>query len=178
MSELTKGGSGFVGYEYKEVSARRDRVSILLDGYRSFGWVFDENNAPQKSGSLVLLKLKRDRKILNKAELTRLQRHFESCMEEIAMLEKAKTSAAKAAAITVGLVGTAFMALSTFAVTHAPPLLLPCVLFAIPGLVGWGLPYYIYKEILKRRSAKILPLTEKKYDEIYEVCEKGNNLLI
>ena len=42
----------FVGYEYKEVSASSDKVSLLLDGYESFGWEVDDNftlNVPQRS---------------------------------------------------------------------------------------------------------------------------------
>ena len=32
----------FVGYEYKEIIAEGSRVSLLLDGYESFGWEIDE----------------------------------------------------------------------------------------------------------------------------------------
>ncbi len=62
----------------------------------------------------VTMKFKRDRKIRNKAELTRLQRQFESGAAEIAALEKSKTLGASAAAFLIGIVGTAFMAGSVF----------------------------------------------------------------
>lgn len=177
MSEITKGGNGFVGYEYKELSVKSDKVSFYIDGYRCFGWVADGNITPQKSGTQVIIKIKRDRKILNKVELTRLQRHFEGCVDEIKIFEKSKISAARIGSITIGLLGTVFMALSTFAVTNEPPQILLCVLFAIPGFIGWGLPSFIYKAVLKRRTKKISPLIEQKYDEIYEICEKGNSLI-
>lgn len=64
-----------------------------------------------------LLCLRRDRKIINKAELTRLQRNFEDCMRQVDMLERSKTSKASAAAISIGIIGTMFMAGSVFAVT-------------------------------------------------------------
>ena len=42
----------------------------------------------------MTLRLKRDRKIVNKTELTRLQRNFEACVREIQSLENSKTSKA------------------------------------------------------------------------------------
>ena len=39
--------------------------------------------------------MRRDRKIVNKAELTRLQRKFESCVGQLLSLEHSKTSAAQ-----------------------------------------------------------------------------------
>ena len=88
------------------------------------------------------LRMKRDRKLIHKMELTRLQRHFEACAKEIEVLEKSKTSVASAWAFVVGILGTAFMAGATFAVTHEPPMILLCIILAIPGFIGWALPYF------------------------------------
>ena len=84
--------------------------------------------------------MKRDRKIINKMELTRLQRNFEAYVEEIRHLEKEKTSLPSIVAITTGIIGTAFIAGSTFAVTANPPHIVLCILLAIPGFLGWILP--------------------------------------
>ena len=175
MSELKKSAAGFVGCEYLEVAAGGE-ASRYLDCYRSFGWVPDENrsSAEVRQGKLHL---KRDRKIANKAELTRLQRHFEACAGEIRALERAKTASASAWALGVGLAGTAFMAGSTFAVTHEPPVVWLCVLLAVPGLLGWILPYFLHRRLVARETARITPLIEVKYDEIYEICETGVKLL-
>lgn len=116
------------GYEYKEITADMGQISFLIDGYENFGWEVDENVAqpaletfPKRAGAMqrkkAVLRLKRDRKIINKTELTRLQRHYEACIAEIQYLENKKTSAPSILAITVGILGTAFMAGSTFAVT-------------------------------------------------------------
>lgn len=176
MNEITK--SGFVGYEYKEVTADQEKVSMYLDGYMNFGWVPDENI--QSSGLMgkVTLKLKRDRKILNKTELTRLQRHFEACMDEIDAMEKSKTSSATMWTLVIAIIGTAFMAGSVFAVTHEPPMILLSILLAIPAFIGWILPPFVHKTMVRKRTAKLAPLIDQKYDEIYEICEKGNKLLI
>ena len=110
-------------------------------------------------------------------ELTRLQRHFEACAKEIEALEKSKTSVASIWAFIVGFIGTAFMAGSTFAVTHEPPMILLCILLAVPGFIGWALPYFLYHHIVVKQTKKIQPMIEAKQDEIYDICEKGHSLL-
>lgn len=93
----------------------------------------------------MTIRMKRDRKIINKMELTRLQRHFEACLNEMEALEKSKTSAATVWALAVGILGTVFVAGSAFAITHEPPIVWLCILLAIPGFIGWILPYFIYR---------------------------------
>lgn len=183
MDEAGIRQKNFVGYEYKEITAESSRASFWLDGYENFGWEIDEklpgngNAVKTPKQSKVTVRLKRDRKIINKTELTRLQRNFEACVGEIDALEKAKTSSATMYALILALIGTAFMAGSTFAVTAQPPHILWCILLAIPGFAGWIFPYFLYKRIVRRQTEKLAPLIEKKYDEIYEICEKGNRLI-
>ena len=77
----------------------------------------------------------------------------------------------------MGILGTAFIAGATFAVTAQPPHILLCIILAIPGSLGWILPYFLYKAGVRKQTEKMTPLIEEKYDEIYEICEKGNKLL-
>lgn len=177
-------GKEFVGYEYKEICTDKDKASFIMDGYENFGWEVDGNIRERADAGCnlhfqnkVVLHLKRNRKIVNRMELTRLQRNFDACVNEIEALEKEKTSKATVYALAVGIVGTAFMAASTFAVTAQPPHVFLCVLFAIPGVIGWILPYFIYKRTAARQTEKMNRLIEEKYDEIYLICEKGNRLL-
>ena len=126
-------------------------------------------------GKLVL---KRDRKIINRVELTRLQRHFEACVRELDELEQSKTTRASICSITVGLIGTAFLAGATFAATHQPPLIILTILLAIPGFIGWIVPWFLYRAMVRRRTRVVDGLMERKYDEICEICEKGHQLLV
>lgn len=170
----------FMTYEYKEVHAEESRLSFMLDCYENFGWRLDENVHDSKNkvaDSHNVLHLKRDRKIINKTELTRLQRNFEACVTELGLLEKKKTSTASMYAISVGIIGTVFMALSTFAITAQQPHILLCIILSIPGFIGWITPIYIYKYELRKQTEIITPVIEEKYDEIYMLCEKGNKLL-
>lgn len=174
----------FMAYDYKEIVTDSNRASFLLDGYECFGWETDEkfsgivgNVTGVPLSAKVSIRLKRNRKILNKMELTRLQRNYEACVKEIAALESAKTANATMNAIIIGVIGTAFMAGSVFCVTAQPPLIIPCILLAIPAFIGWALPLPIYRETVTKQTERINPLIEAKYDEIYEICEKGNKLL-
>lgn len=183
MGETGEQQKSFIGYEYKEVVTESGRASFLIDGYENFGWEIDENLPKSgKTGGMpeqkrVIIRLKRNRKIINKMELTRLQRNFEACMDEIEAMEKSKTSAATICALVTALAGTAFMAGSVFAVTAQPPQVIACILLALPGFLGWILPYFLYKRMAEKQTKKLTPLIEEKYDEIYEICEKGNKLL-
>ena len=175
MSEITKNENNFIGYEYKEATVNRGMESVYTDGYANFGWELDGTAPSQQGISAITLKLKRDRKIRNKAELTRLQRQFESCAAEIDALERSKTTGAMIAAFSIGLLGTAFMAGSVFA--YLAGMLPLCIILAIPAFIGWILPYFSYHNIQRKKTAKVTPMIENQYDAIYEVCEKANALL-
>ncbi|MGM9937725.1 MAG: hypothetical protein ACI38A_10295 [Candidatus Ornithomonoglobus sp.] len=174
---MNNDNKAFTGYDYKEITADKKNVSQYIDCLECFGWQLNDKVPASGGRNRVTLHLKRDRKIINKAELTRLTRHFEACMNEINALENSKESAALAVSLSIGLIGTAFMAGSTFAVTANPPIIWLCVLLAVPGFIGWILPYFVHKKVFSKRAETVAPLIEAKYDEIYEICEKGSALL-
>ena len=175
MNENTKTGKDFIGYEYKELIVDRDKEGVYADGYPNFGWQLENSAAPFFGLSSVILKFKRDRKIRNKAELTRLQRQFESNVSEIEKLEQSKTTTAVITSFTIGLIGTACMAGSVFAFLGG---MIPlCIVLAVPALIGWALPYFCFIRLRNKRTERIAPLIEQQYDSIYEVCEKAHGLL-
>lgn len=167
----------FIGYEYKEITVSSEQAPMYMDCYETFGWEPDENIVTAKGQHSTTIRMKRNRKIMNKMELTRLQRHFEACVQEIDELERSKTSAATIWALAIGIIGIAFMAGSVFAVTHQPPIYWLCVLLAIPAFAGWIAPCFVYRHVVRLKTKKIQPLIEAKQEEIYEVCEKGHSLL-
>lgn len=141
--------NNFVGYEYQNVNVKRSMVSIYADGYKNFGWELE--GTAEEPGKLamdtVTMKFKRNRKIANKVELTRLQRNFDACVSEIVSLEAAKHLKASAVASAIGIIGTAFMAGSVFAVTSGK--IIACIVLAVPAFIGWILPYFLFKNQLK-----------------------------
>lgn len=182
MNKKIKNGQHFVEYEYKQVITNVNKVSFLIDGYKNFGWIVDKNMSQdttniQNTHARVVLRLKRNRKIINKMELTRLQRNFEFCLKVINYLEKSKKSKATIYALIVGIVETILMVGSVFMVMLEPPMIVLCIIFAITAFAGWILPYFIYKQVERKRTIKVNPLIKEKQDEIHEICKKGNKLL-
>ncbi|MGN0552312.1 MAG: hypothetical protein ACI4I1_02940 [Oscillospiraceae bacterium] len=170
--------NSFVGYEYRDVTVKRNMASVIVDGYENFGWEVDSTGETIDNLTTIdkmVIKFKRDRKIRNKAELTRLQRNFDACISDIDSLEKSKFVKPSVVAYLVGIIGTAFMAGSVFCVIASK--IIPCIILAVPAFIGWVLPYFLYKSILKKKTEEVTPLIDEKYDEIYTVCEKANALL-
>lgn len=188
MREVQNSNLGHIGYEYREITVPRELSSLCLDSYPCFGWEPDPNHEtagaqgnshggqPGKRETATLY-FRRKRSLCNKTELTRLQRNFDSCVSELQALERSKTTASTIAALVIGLIGTAFMAGSVFAVTAQPPILWLTVLLAVPGFAGWIVPVFLYRSVLRKKTAEIDPLKEQKYDEIDQLCEKGSRLL-
>ncbi len=174
----------FIGYEYKEVVGDSSMIGILMDGYESFGWEITEQTkirqeqqaARAKMPSKEKLNIRRDRHIINKVELTRLQRNFEACISEIERLENAKTTKGTIFSLFVGMLGTVFLGLGTFAVVAKNPNYVLMFICAIPGFIGWILPYFVYKKLVKSETERINPIIDQKYEEIYELCMKGQRL--
>lgn len=165
----------FTGYEYRDITVKKTMQSVYADSFGSFGWIAEGIGEAVGKVDSVVMKFKRDRKIRNKSELTRLQRQFEACTAEIVSLERSKVTKAAGIAYAAGVIGCAFMVGSVFAVTAGNiPL---CVVLAVPGFLGWIVPYLIFRRISTKRTEAVNPLIEQKYDELYSVCEKANALL-
>ena len=167
--------NSFTGYEYRDITVKKTMQSVYADSFGSFGWIAEGIGEAVGKVDSVVMRFKRDRKIRNKSELTRLQRQLEACTAEIVSLEKSKVTKAAAVAYVVGVIGCAFMAGSVFVVTAGNiPL---CVVLAVPGFLGWAAPYLIFRSISRKRTEVVNPLIDQKYDELYSVCEKANALL-
>ena len=167
----------FTSCEYKELTVPGSKASFYLGCYESFGWQQDENFPLREAGGKITLRLKRSRRLVNKTELTRLQRHFEANMEELAALERSKTSTATVWALCIALLGTAFMAGSVFAVVAAPPRIVLSIVLAVPAFAGWLAPYFVYRRVRDKKTRQVNPFMEEKMEEIYALCEKGQSLL-
>lgn len=172
---MTEKHESFVGYEYKDITIKGSMASIYTDSYANFGWELEKSSIPPRGSSYITLKLKRNRQLRNKAEISHRQRQFEQAMETVRSLEQAKIFKAALVAYIVGVIGTAFMAGSVFALTAGSTTL--CLLLAIPGLIGWVAPYWLYRGINRQKTAELNPMIDEQYDDIYELCDQANQLL-
>ena len=199
MEELVK--KQYIGYEYKTVTVRAEIESLWVDSQRSFGWELEKKEkaiikhvwgplrvmlAPlallpgsqcdklivdRESDKKVVLTFKRDKKIENKEKLNRLESGFERTAAALDALESSKTTSGTVAAYTVGLVGTVFMGLSMF--SYLGGMLPLCILLAVPGFVGWILPFFLKKTLVSKKTQLVQPEIERQYEDIYSVCQEA-----
>ena len=174
MNENIQDKREFMGYEYKNVTVKHEIADIYIDCFPYFGWILERKMSTLNWIKSITLKFKRDRKIINKIELTRLQREFESRIREIDKLTTSMNVNAVTMACIVGIIGTAFMAGATFA--FLADMILLCIILAVPAFIGWIIPYFCYVKILEKKTKKNEPLIEQQYDLMYEACEKANML--
>lgn len=157
-------------YDYREITVKNSMVSLYKEAYRRFGWVLISDEKNQHT----TLRFRRERMIRNKAELTRLQRNFDACVEELSELEEAKTDTASKAGFGVSIVGSLFLCCSVLLSVASE--MAVSILVAIPGVLGWLSPGFLYKLISKKKTEEMEPLIEQKYDEIHRVCQKADGL--
>lgn len=167
----------YKSYDYKQVVVKEEQLSFYIDCYANFGWRVDENIPIHHERGQCLVQFKRDRALINKVELTRLERNFDACLTELNKMENSRTNIPTIEAITLALVGTAFVAGATFAATAETPLIVLSIVLAIPGFLGWGLAYPFYRRSAARRTQTLEPFISAKRDELDEICRRGHSLL-
>lgn len=161
------------GYDYKKLKILNSKDYEYLDALKCFGWKIDE----EKNKDTNVYVLKRERNIINKTELLRLEKNLDVCNNDIYKLLKSIHSHASIVSLAVGLIGTIFMTLSTFSIIGKTPNISLCIIFAIPGFICWILPYFIYKMYKKKREKDIYQFIEEKEREIDIICNKAMNLI-
>lgn len=179
----------FVAYEYLSLNVKSELVPLYIDCYENFGWLLINNtalvdkedyylnNTNISNNKLVNIKFKRDRRIKNKVELLSLQRKLESSLKEIEKLENEPSTKGIISAMTIGLIGTIFLAISVFSITATNPLYIPCILCGIIGIIGWILPYFAYIKVKKQHKEANVILIEEQYNTIYDSCEQAKKLI-
>lgn len=164
-------------YDYRTIVVKQSMVSLYTEAYKYFGWIMicaDADERALVSGGQTTLEFKREHKIRNKGELTRLQRSFEACVNEISEMEESKKAAASRVGCGVSIAGSVFMCCSVL--LSAASQAAVSLLLAIPGILGWLSSGFLYNVVEKKKSEEVDPLIEEKYDEIQQVCHKANGL--
>lgn len=159
----------FVGYEYTSVRVSAARESMVVDSYRNFGWLPDGS----RNG---MLRFKRDRSLLNKTELTRLQRQFDSHLRELDSLEKVPGHKSSLIGWCVGLLGCVFLGGATF--SYLGGFMVLMVVLAVPGFLCWLGAAPIANKIRRIVEVRNEPAIDHLYDMNYDVCRRANSLLM
>lgn len=173
-----------VTYEYLSLNIKDDLEPMYIDFYESLGWIsintgkrdYYINSDPKKN--LINIKFKRNRRIQNKEELNKLQKQMEEIMSNIEKIEKRPNTKATIYAMIVGIIGLGFMALALGASTGESMRIVPTVIFSVLTILCWSIPPFLYKEIVKKETEKIKVEIDKEHEKIYDICEKGKDILL
>lgn len=164
--------TGFVAYEYTTIRAPRDLARLHEDTYRNFGWtVTDEHTVP----GAVEFTLKRDRNIRTRSAVTELERKAQRSLTKIDRLNTSPRNFAMTSAMTIGLVGTAFLAGSVF--TLLGGFIVASVALGVVGLLGWAGGAGAYIIVRNRRTAKLAAAIDAEYGTVNACAEQANRLL-
>ncbi len=94
----------FIGYEYLDIVVQKNYFRLFEDGYENFGWKLENViNTPNSYGTATI-RFKRDRKLKNKHEISKLQKQFNETVSEIDHLERKKGFHASTAAYVIGVI--------------------------------------------------------------------------
>lgn len=179
----------FIAYEYLSLNVKSDKEPLYIDCYENFGWILINNtalvdnedyyinNVNINGNKLVNIKFKRDRKIKNKVKLISLQRKIEISLKEIDKLEKQPYTKGMCYAMSIGVIGTIFLAISVFSITAINPIYILAIPTGIIGLIGWILPFFIYKKVSSTKEKENTTLIDEQYNIIYDTCEQARILI-
>ena len=201
MNEL----KSYTGYEYKKVTMDTSLESLWRDSMANFGWEMEKSEAKivkrlpfalwvmapplsllpwrpfhkqlrdHASDKEVEVTFKRDCKMARNQELNQLEARFEHCARSIESMETTKGMTAAVLASAIGLLGTACMAVSPFA--YLAGMTPAFMIAAIPGFLGWIIPFFLYRHMKSAKERVIAPKIEEQHEAIYGICKSGSELL-
>lgn len=175
----------YIAYEYLSINVKDDLEPMYIDCYENFGWIPINNNGKKDyyinsnpRQNLVNIKFKRNRKIKNKEKLDSLQKKCEEAFKVASKLEKEPNSKGTMYSLIVSFIATVFLTISTFAVTGEKVIWFPAILCGAIGIVGWIIPYFVYKKVKEKRESENKTKIEEQYNIIYSACEQARSILI
>jgi len=199
-----KNNTEFVAYEYKNITVKRDSVTIYTDCLSNFGWeMVDEHEHgfhPASSNvthihthivhaatsayagaghsdeiEMVALKFKRNRRINNKLELDRLERQCADALASIGGLERKNSAYTMGISLGAGLGGTVLLALAVYSFISSN--IIAGALLAALGVAGWGIGFFANHKVGRKRSVKSAPTIQAQLELLYSICEQAHTLL-
>lgn len=169
-----------ITYDYKTIKVKREYETIVCDAYENLGWELTNTSASENSLFYINLSFKRNRKIENKMELTKLQEKVDNILANIENLQTKKKNAGVVEGISTGVVGALIfgggMSMSMLN-TASVGLLVGGIAIGIVGIAVGLLGWLVFKKINKKKNTKIQPILESEFDKLADVCEQAYGLI-
>lgn len=164
----------FVMYDYITKEVPSAKVAMYQDAYESFGWEITSNN--RGFGDMNTVTFRRDRKIVNKQELNKLQKRIDDSFTNIDKLERQKTAKGLISSLVLGIIGTLILGGGMSLCLLNPdslPLFIAGIAIGLVGLAVCGVTYPIYTVSARKRTAVLNPIIEEQYDTVANLCEEA-----
>lgn len=169
-----------ITYDYKTIKVKREYETIVCDAYENLGWELTNTSASENSLFYINLSFKRNRKIENKMELTKLQEKVDNILANIENLQTKKKNAGVVEGISTDVVGALIfgggMSMSMLN-TASVGLLVGGIAVGIVGITVGLLGWLVFKKINKKKNTKIQPILESEFDKLADVCEQAHGLI-
>lgn len=158
-------------YEYATVEVPRRLEAPYRDSYRSFGWDVESETPGLRS---VTLELKRDRAMKNRPLLAELQRGSDAALAAIDVLETSPQRVAMAVALSIGVVGSALLALSVFSMQAG--LGFASIALGALGLIAWLVAPLSHAAVRTARARRAQPVIARQLEAVYAAQEQAHAL--
>lgn len=175
MKEPQGNASPVVAYEHRDIRVFKWHAARYIDGFANFGWQCDDAEAEPQNCEIVTLHLKRERYLINRADLTCLQQQFEVCMADVVKLEGTGNDMGTLAALSVVVAGVLLFAGAIFAAVQQ--MMWTTLLLTVCGAAICALARCAYHYAFQKQTEKSKPYLLAKQKEIRSICEKGYKLL-
>jgi len=170
--------NNYRNYEYLNIMVNNKSVNETVNRYASLGWEIDRQD---EGFNKTTLTFRRERSIKNKEQLNRLQIRIEDGANGIKELERSKK---KGASIFAGVYGSIAAVIfgggMSLVMFSFDPVSMPAVIGGIAlGVFGGvlaALTYPIFQKAVKKKTAKVNTIIEKKRDEIADLCQEAHGL--
>jgi len=139
----------FIAYEYKTVYVSKDRSQLFFDLIDNFGW---EVTKKENCFSKVKVDLRRKYSQQTYGQIVEQEKTFFDSFDKLEKIKSTKKDSGTLISLTIGLIGTSFMAGAVFSFLASKIILM--VSLAIPAFVLWAIAPLIYKKLVNKSQAK------------------------
>ena len=166
-------------YDYKTVRVKRDMEAMYTDAYENLGWEVTSTTLADASMSYVNVSFKRDRKIVNKTELNKLQDEIDEVLTNIEKTKSKKANAGVVEGVSTGVVGALVFGggMSMSMVLEGIGFLIGGIALGVVGIGVMFLGWLVHNKVQKKKLTKLEPIYQEQLDKLSELCEQANKLL-
>lgn len=158
-------GDGYRSFEYARTVVKNELAQAACDCYEALGFELTDQRSAIPGGPATL-SFRRNRKVLWKAQLAKMQCAMDDTLATIAHLEAEKTRKASGQAIAIGVVSALIFGIGLCCAMVWTSLMVPGIVVGVLGIAGCIFAWLHYRKVYETESARINPQIEEAYDRL------------